>query len=33
MEDIKRGILAYLELLSEEELYVLYLLIREMARK
>ena len=33
MEKLKNAILALLELLSEDEIYILYLLIRWMARK
>ncbi len=33
MDEIKKALIAYLDLLSEEELYILFLLIRELARK
>ena len=33
MDELKRAVIAHLEMLSEEEIYILYLLIREMARK
>jgi len=33
MDEIKKAIVAYLDLLTEEELYILFLLIREIARK
>lgn len=33
MDKMKELIRAYLEQLSQEEIYILYLLIREMARK
>ena len=33
MEKLKNALIALLDLLSEEEIYILYLLIREMARK
>lgn len=33
MDEIKKAVIAYLDLLSEEELYILFLLIRELARK
>lgn len=33
MEKYKKAIIAFLELLSEDEMFILYLLIRWMARK
>ena len=33
MDEIKKALIAYLDLLSEEELYILFLMIRELARK
>ena len=33
MDEIKKALIAYLDLLTEEEIYILFLLIREMARK
>ena len=33
MDEIKKAVIAYLDLLSEEELYILFLMIRELARK
>ena len=33
MEEIKKAIIAYLNLLSRDELKIIYLLIRKLARK
>lgn len=33
MDEIRKALIAYLDLLTEEEIYILSLLIREMARK
>ena len=33
MDEIRKALIAYLDLLTEEEIYILFLLIREMARK